>query len=96
MGKALDWESRIGRRLRLRDLHILFAVVEHGSMSAAGFHLNMSQSAVSQAIAALEDVLQVRLLDRTPRGVEPTMYAEAILRRGRVAFDELRFGHQGR
>jgi DNA-binding transcriptional LysR family regulator len=92
MGKALDWDSRIGRRLRLRDLHILFAVVEHGSMSGAGFHLNMSQSAVSQAIAALEDALQVRLLDRTPRGVEPTMYAEAIMRRGRVAFDELRSG----
>ena len=92
MAKALDWDSRIGRRLRLRDLHVLFAVVEHGSMSAAGAHLNMSQSAVSQAIAALEDALKVRLLDRTPRGVEPTIYADAIMRRGNVVFDELRSG----
>jgi DNA-binding transcriptional LysR family regulator len=92
MPKALDWDSRIGRRLRLRDLHILFAVTEHGSMSGAGAHLNMSQSAVSQAIASLEDVLQVRLLDRTRRGIKPTIYAEAIMRRGRVAFDELRSG----
>jgi hypothetical protein len=38
MPPVLDWESRVGRRLRLRDLHILFAVVEHGSMSAAGVH----------------------------------------------------------
>lgn len=89
---ALDWDSRVGRRLRLRDLHILFAAVEHGSMSAAGAHLNMSQSAVSQAIAALEDVLKVRLLDRTPHGVEPTIYADAIMRRGNVVFDELRSG----
>jgi DNA-binding transcriptional LysR family regulator len=89
---ALDWDSRVGRRLRLRDLHILFAVVERGSMSAAGAHLNMSQSAVSQAIAALEDALKVRLLDRTPHGVEPTIYADAIMRRGRVVFDELRSG----
>jgi DNA-binding transcriptional LysR family regulator len=92
MPKALDWGSRIGRRLRLRDLHVLFAVVEHGSMSAAGTHLNMSQSAVSQAIAALEDALKVRLLDRTPRGVEPTIYADAIMRRGTIVFDELRSG----
>lgn len=90
MSKAIDWDSRVGRRLRLRDLHILFAVVEYGSMSAAGAHLNMSQSAVSQAIAALEDALRVRLLDRTPRGIEPTIYAEAILRRGTIVFDELR------
>jgi DNA-binding transcriptional LysR family regulator len=92
MPKALDWGSRVGRRLRLRDLHVLFAVVEHGSMSAAGAHLHMSQSAVSQAIAALEDALKVRLLDRTPRGVEPTIYADVIMRRGKIVFDELRSG----
>jgi DNA-binding transcriptional LysR family regulator len=92
MPTVIDWDSRVGRRLRLRDLHILFAAVEHGSMSAAGAHLNMSQSAVSQAIAALEDALKVRLLDRTPHGVEPTIYADAIMRRGQVVFDELRSG----
>jgi DNA-binding transcriptional LysR family regulator len=89
---ALDWDSRIGRRLRLRDLHILFSVVEYGSMSAAGAHLHMSQSAVSQAVAALEDALKVRLLDRTPQGIKPTIYADAIMRRGNVVFDELRSG----
>ena len=92
MAPVLDWDSRVGRRLRLRDLHILFAAVEHGSMSAAGAHLNMSQSAVSQAIAALEDALKVRLLDRTPHGVEPTIYADAIMHRGKIVFDELRSG----
>jgi len=90
--KALDWDSRIGRRVRLRDLHILFAAVQQRSMAKAGAHLGMSQSAVSQAIAALEHALQVRLLDRTPRGVEPTMYGAALLRRGQAAFDELRLG----
>jgi DNA-binding transcriptional LysR family regulator len=88
----LDWDSRIGRRLRLRDLHVLFVAVEHGSMSAAGAHLHMSQSAVSQAIAALEEALKVRLLDRTPNGVRSTIYADAIMRRGAIAFDELRSG----
>jgi DNA-binding transcriptional LysR family regulator len=83
--KALNWDSRIGRRVRLRDLHILFAVVEHGSMAKAAPHLGMSQSAVSQAVAALEDALQVPLFDRTPRGVELTMYGKALMQRGQAA-----------
>ena len=90
--KTLNWDSRIGRRVRLRDLHVLFAVVQHGSMAKAGAHLGMSQSAVSQAIAALEDALGVPLLDRTPRGAELTLYGAALIRRGQAAFDELRSG----
>src|SRR5215470_10510297 len=67
MAKTINWDSRIGRRVRLRDLHILFAVAQHGSMAKAGVHLNMSQSAVSQAIAAIEHTLGVRVADRTSR-----------------------------
>lgn len=87
-----QWESRIGRRLRLRDLHILASVVQWGSMAKAATHLAMSQPAVSEAIASLENALRVRLLDRSPRGIEPTIYADALLKRGHVVFDELRQG----
>src|SRR5215475_14572323 len=87
-----DWEGRIGRRVRLRDLHILSAVVRWGSMAKAASHLAMSQSAVSEAIASLEDALRVRLLDRSPQGIEPTIYAQALLKRGNVVFDELKQG----
>jgi DNA-binding transcriptional LysR family regulator len=52
----------------------------------------MSQPSISEAIANLESALRVRLLDRSPRGVEPTNYANALLRRGRVVFDELNQG----
>jgi DNA-binding transcriptional LysR family regulator len=52
----------------------------------------MSQPAVSESVASLEDTLRVRLLDRSPRGVEPTLYARALLRHGDVAFDALRQG----
>jgi len=89
---TLNWESRIGRRLKLRDLHILFAVVQRGSMAKAAAYLGMSQPAVSEAVASLEDALRVRLLDRNPRGVEPTIYAQALLKRGSVVFDELKQG----
>ena len=87
-----DWADRIGRRLKLRDLYILSVVVRWGSMAKAASHLATSQSAVSEAIASLEDVLGVRVLDRSPRGIEPTIYATALLKRGHVVFDELREG----
>jgi DNA-binding transcriptional LysR family regulator len=90
--KTLDWENRIGQRLKLRDLHILSTVVRWGSMAKAAAHLTTSQSVVSESIANLESVLGVRLLDRSPRGIEPTIYATALLKRGHVVFDELREG----
>ena len=88
------WESRIGRRLKLRDLYILSTVVQYGSMAKAATHLAMSQPAVSEAIATLEAALRVRLLDRSSRGIEPTIYAHALLKRGNLVFDELRQGIQ--
>jgi DNA-binding transcriptional LysR family regulator len=92
MAKTLDWESRIGRRVRLRDLHVLFAAIQNGSMAKAAGPLGLTQSAVSQSIALLEGALGVPLLERTARGVTPTIYGDALLRRGRAAFDELREG----
>jgi DNA-binding transcriptional LysR family regulator len=61
-------------------------------MAKAAPHLAMSQSAVSEAIAHLEEALRVRLLDRGPQGIEPTIYADALLKRGNVVFDELKQG----
>lgn len=93
MGKSSQsWESRIGRRLKLRDLHILSIVVQWGSMAKAAPQLAMSQPAVSESIANLEATLGVRLLDRNARGVEPTFYARALLKRGDIVFDELMQG----
>jgi DNA-binding transcriptional LysR family regulator len=86
----MDWAGRIGIRLKLRDLHILMAVVEWRSMAKAARHLSISQPVVSRAIADLERGLGVRLLDRTPQGVEPTIYGRTVLNRGLAVFDELR------
>ena len=86
----MDWGQRLGRRLKLRDLHILFAVVECGSMTRAAKQLSVSNPVVSKAIAGLEHTLGVRLLDRDPQGLQPTIYGQALLDRGLVAFDELR------
>jgi DNA-binding transcriptional LysR family regulator len=90
MPRKIDWENQIGRRLRLRDLHEFFTAVQRGSMSKAAQQLGVSQPAVSEAIADLEHALGVRLLDRRPQGVEPTMYGGALLRRSAAVFDELK------
>ena len=90
MAKEIDWEARIGRRLRLRDLHIFLTTVQRGSMAKAAQTLGVTQPAVSKVIAELEHTLGVRLLDRGARGVEPTRYGRALLTRSNAAFDELR------
>src|SRR4051795_214122 len=90
MTAAAQWNNRVRRRLRLRDVDILLAVIQTGSMGKAASALNMSQPAVSKAIAYLESTLGVRLLDRSRQGVEPTPYGRAVLNRGLAAFDELR------
>jgi DNA-binding transcriptional LysR family regulator len=82
-------DGRIGRRLRLRDLHILLTVVQRGSMAKAALELSISQPAVSKAIADMEHLLGVRLLERSARGVEPTRYGAALVSRGRAVFNEL-------
>jgi DNA-binding transcriptional LysR family regulator len=61
-------------------------------MSRAADQLAVSQPVVSKAIADMEYVLGVPLLDRNPRGVEPTLYGRALIKRGIAVFDELRQG----
>ena len=78
----MDPDDRISSRLKVSDLRLLHAVVQSGGMAKAAAQLNISQPAVSKAIAALERTLGVRLLDRNSRGVEATLYGRALLRRG--------------
>ena len=92
MESAVQWDERIGRRLKLRDLNILMSVVQWGSMAKAAERLAVSQPVVSKAVSDLEHILGVRLLDRSRQGIEPTAYGHALLNRGLAAFDELRQG----
>lgn len=86
----MQWSDRVGRRLKPRDLHVFLAVAEQGNMAKAAERLAISRPVVSKTIADLEHTLGVRLLDRTPQGVEPTMYGRALLKRSLAVFDELR------
>jgi DNA-binding transcriptional LysR family regulator len=86
----MSLHDRVTHRLKLRDLRLLLALNDWGSMAKAAAHLNITQSAVSKAIAELEHTFGVRLFDRTPTGIEPTSYGRALLKGGVAVFDELR------
>jgi DNA-binding transcriptional LysR family regulator len=88
----MDWADRIGRRIRLRDLHILLAVAERGSMAKASGWLSISHPVISKTISDLERTLGVRLFDRNAQGVQLTEYGQALLKCGVTVFDEMRQG----
>jgi DNA-binding transcriptional LysR family regulator len=88
----MDWADRVGRRIRLRDLHILLAVAEHGSMAKASAQLAVSHPVISKTIAQMERTLGVRLVERSSQGVELTPHGTALLNCGVTVFDEMRQG----
>src|SRR5215510_7212048 len=88
----MQLSDRIGRRIKLQDLHVLVTVLQAGSMGKAAQRLNISQPAISRSIAELEHTLGVRLLDRHRQGIEPTDYGRALLDCGVALFDDLRQG----
>jgi DNA-binding transcriptional LysR family regulator len=88
----MHWSERIGRRIKLRDLHILLTVAKAGSIGRAAAELAVSQPVVSKALSDLEYSLGVRLLDRSSQGVEPTAHGHALLNCGLAVFDDLRRG----
>ncbi|HAN74139.1 MAG TPA: LysR family transcriptional regulator [Planktothrix sp. UBA8407] len=65
--------------MNIDQLEILLAVAEQGSFSEAALSLNISQSAVSRAIAALEDELGLPLLLRGRFGARPTLIGERVM-----------------
>jgi DNA-binding transcriptional LysR family regulator len=82
--------DRIGRRVKLHDLHVLMAVAQSGSMSKAASLLSTGQPAISRSVADLEHALGVRLLERGRQGVKPTKFGRALLDGGTKIFDDLR------
>ncbi|MFG2356487.1 LysR family transcriptional regulator [Streptomyces sp. NPDC048521] len=58
--------------IELRHLRAFAAVARHGSFSRAAGELLITQPALSRTVAQLEAALGVRLLDRSPRHVQPT------------------------
>jgi len=76
---VIDWDK----------LRVFHAVAEAGSFTHAGDTINLSQSAVSRQISALEDALQVPLFHRHARGLILTEQGEQLNRTVREVFAKL-------
>jgi DNA-binding transcriptional LysR family regulator len=83
----------IRARLKTRQLLLLVALAEEGNIHRAALVLNMSQPAASKLLKDLEDVLEVSLFERLPRGMRPTWYGETMIRHARVALASLNQAH---
>ena len=76
---AMDWDK----------LRVFHAVAEAGSFTHAGESLNLSQSAVSRQISALEESLSVPLFHRHARGLILTEQGELLFKTAREVFAKL-------
>jgi DNA-binding transcriptional LysR family regulator len=85
-----DLIERLPRRLKMGELRVFVAVLEHRSFRKAAAALHVTQPAVTKAIAGMEDVLGVKLFDRRADGVEPTVHGTALAPHATAIFNELR------
>jgi DNA-binding transcriptional LysR family regulator len=80
----------IAKHLTLRQLRLLLAVAQSGSILKAANEVGLTQPALSKAIGELEVLVEAKLFDRTNRGVSPTPHGQILLRRAAAVVDELR------
>ena len=76
--------DRAVTRLKLRQLRLLVAVGQYGNIQNAARELQISQPAATKLIQDLELDFEVKLFERTNRGVIPTVYGEAMIRHGKL------------
>jgi DNA-binding transcriptional LysR family regulator len=85
-----DLVHRLPRHLKLSELRVFVAVLEHRSFRRAATVLHLTQPAITKAIAGLEEMLEVKLFHRFTHGVEPTVHGLSFEPRALAIFDELR------
>lgn len=80
----------LDQRLRLPLLRAVDAIEAHGTLLKASAALGVSQPALTKSLHELEDMLQLRLFDRSPRGVKATAAGMLLVRSARRILAELR------
>jgi len=80
-------------RLKTRQLLLLIALDDYRNIHRAADELHMTQPAASKQIKDLEEMLDVKLFERLPRGMEPTIYGETMIRHARMALTSLALAH---
>jgi DNA-binding transcriptional LysR family regulator len=76
-------------RLKLRHLRLIVALDDHRKLNRAAAELGLTQPAASKMLGEVEKTVGAPLFERLPRGIEPTRYGEALIRRARQMMSEL-------
>lgn len=78
---SLDWFIR--NELKTRHLRLLVALDDLRHVGKVASHVNVTQPAVSKMLSEMEKELGLKLFDRTPKGVTPTVYGESLIKHAR-------------
>jgi DNA-binding transcriptional LysR family regulator len=85
-----DRYRQVMSRLKLRHLHLIDAIIDGKSVSAAATLLNVTQPAVSKGLREVETILNVPLFVRGPKGLTLTAFGRSVVAHGRAIQAEIR------
>lgn len=83
-------ENYLLSRLKLRQLRLLTAIADEGTVLKGSQALNIAQPAATKSIKELEDALGVQLFDRSSRGVTPTDFGQVMIKHAKLILTQLR------
>ena len=83
-------ENFLLSRLKLRQLRLLTAIADEGTVLKGSQALNIAQPAATKSIKELEDALGVQLFERSSRGVTPTDFGTVMIKHAKLILAQLR------
>ncbi|MEW2506255.1 LysR substrate-binding domain-containing protein [Amycolatopsis sp. CA-161197] len=77
-------------RMKFRHLVLLDAIARRGTIVGAAAELHVTQPVATRGLRELEEILEVELFQRGPRGLTPTVYGEAFTEHARAILAQAR------
>ena len=78
-------------RLKIRHLVLIDALTRRSSVVGAAAELHITQPVATRGLQDIEDVLGVKLYDRGPRGITPTVFGQAFTQHARAVLAQLNY-----
>ena len=89
MSKETPGHWVLKSRLKVRQLLLLSSLGESGNLRRSAAELGMTQPAATKLLHQLESALDVELFERSRRGMTPTIFGHAMIRRARLLLTDL-------
>ncbi|WP_076410646.1 LysR family transcriptional regulator [Shewanella sp. UCD-KL12] len=83
-------ERHLVSRLKFKYLRLLVTVGEQQNIFRAAQLLNMAQPAATKIIRDIENALDLKLFDRSSRGVVPTMYGDVLIKHAKLVLSQVK------